>query len=171
MVLDPSSAIGLASAVVQFVDFSTKILSKGRVIYKNGEGALVEHLELEAIAQNVIKLNSDVKCYGSVSNIGTSPTPDRQDTRKLVEGCNDVSKELLSVLDNIKPIGATEVIPTTNCNEYLDVNKEESIKRERKRRNEATQIKLEILSAIKRSEWRAANKDNIANFLNKAIGH
>ena len=39
MVLDPLTAIGLAGNIVQFVDFSSKIVGKANKIYESVDGA------------------------------------------------------------------------------------------------------------------------------------
>jgi hypothetical protein len=46
--LDPLNALSLASAVVQFVDFSSRLISTGYDIYRSNEGAAAENLEIEA---------------------------------------------------------------------------------------------------------------------------
>lgn len=35
--MDPVSALGVAAAVVQFIDFGTRIALKGKEIYKSGD--------------------------------------------------------------------------------------------------------------------------------------
>jgi hypothetical protein len=54
--LDPFTALGVAGNIVQFVDFTAKLISKSREIYESAEGASVEHLDLEAIANNLSQL-------------------------------------------------------------------------------------------------------------------
>ena len=47
--LDPFTALSLASGVVQFVDFSSKLISEGQELYKSAEGALTENTELKSV--------------------------------------------------------------------------------------------------------------------------
>lgn len=47
MALGPLSAVFLAAVVVQFVDFSTKIFSKGYYLYKAADRALPKNKVLE----------------------------------------------------------------------------------------------------------------------------
>ena len=45
MPVDPFTALSVAAAVIQFVDFSVSIVSKGRHLYKSPTGSLAEHDE------------------------------------------------------------------------------------------------------------------------------
>ena len=76
--LDPFSAISLASSIVQFVDFGKRLVSEGRELYESADGALAKHVELEAIIKD-IKLRSEK----SVTVPGASE--DEVGLRKLVE--------------------------------------------------------------------------------------
>lgn len=51
MVLDHLSAISLASSIVQFVDFITRLGSKGHEIYLSVEGASVENHDSSEMAK------------------------------------------------------------------------------------------------------------------------
>ena len=45
--LDPLTAIGLASAIVQFVDYGSKVIGMASEMYKSADGALKDNAELE----------------------------------------------------------------------------------------------------------------------------
>jgi hypothetical protein len=47
MPLDPLSALSVAASAIQFIDFSSKIVSKGKHIYKSANGVLREDAEVE----------------------------------------------------------------------------------------------------------------------------
>jgi hypothetical protein len=57
MVLDPFTAIGLAGNIVQFVDYSLKLISSTYEIYKSSTGSSENHVYLEAIATRLLELN------------------------------------------------------------------------------------------------------------------
>jgi len=59
--LDPVSALGVAAAVVQFVDYGTQIVSKGRKIYRSGDGTLAENVELEATSSRLRDLAAPIQ--------------------------------------------------------------------------------------------------------------
>ena len=48
--LDPMAALGLAGNIVQFVDFSIKLVGKVHEIHKSVDGALAENLDIEIVA-------------------------------------------------------------------------------------------------------------------------
>lgn len=51
--MDPLSALSVAAAVVQFVDYGTRLVSKTRELYKSTQGALTTNIELEAASKRV----------------------------------------------------------------------------------------------------------------------
>lgn len=59
MPLDPVSALAVASNVIQFVDFTAKLISTGTEIYRNNSS--VEHAELKAAAEQLRDLQLSMK--------------------------------------------------------------------------------------------------------------
>jgi hypothetical protein len=57
MVLDPFTAIGLAGNIVQFVDYSSKLISSTYEIYKSSTGSSGNQVYLEGIATRLLELN------------------------------------------------------------------------------------------------------------------
>lgn len=57
MVLEALAAISLANAVVQFVEFTTKVASKGHEYQKSVDGAIKEHIELDEYAEKFSRLS------------------------------------------------------------------------------------------------------------------
>jgi hypothetical protein len=43
---------------VQFVDFSSKVVSKSTKLYRLGRGALAENADIETVAADLLKLNT-----------------------------------------------------------------------------------------------------------------
>lgn len=56
--LDPFTALSVASSVIQIVDFSSKLVSKGEEIRRNG--SLVENDELERVTKDLQELNGSL---------------------------------------------------------------------------------------------------------------
>jgi hypothetical protein len=98
--MDPLTAIGLASAVVQFVDFSTKLISGAHKLYESASGATSEHLELEGLASNLRQQSEEVTPL-NVANAAALSGEDK-DLISLGRQCRDVADELLTVLDGLK---------------------------------------------------------------------
>lgn len=59
--LDPLTALGVAGNIVQFVDFTVKLMSKSHELYKSTDGALVGNKDLEAIAANLNRLTERLR--------------------------------------------------------------------------------------------------------------
>lgn len=53
--MEPLSALSLAAAIVQFVDFSSKILVTGYESYHSTHGTTQEQFDLEELTQNLFK--------------------------------------------------------------------------------------------------------------------
>ena len=61
MVLDPFTAIGLASNIVQFVDYSSKLMTSTCEIYKSRTGTSAHHVYLEGIATRLLNLSDSLE--------------------------------------------------------------------------------------------------------------
>ncbi|KAF7555302.1 hypothetical protein G7Z17_g2296 [Cylindrodendrum hubeiense] len=54
MALDPISAVGLAAGILQFIDFTSRLVSVGREITESYDGTTVEHSDIEAVTRNLV---------------------------------------------------------------------------------------------------------------------
>jgi hypothetical protein len=61
MVLDPFTAIGLAGNIVQFVDYSSKLISSTHEIYRSSTGSSKDHDHLEGIATRLLELSRSLE--------------------------------------------------------------------------------------------------------------
>lgn len=121
MVVPPLDALSIAAAVVQFVEFSSRIISKGNEYHKSADGALVENKELEAVATNVEELSArlhqslDSKAKRALKkNLERSSNSQNQDQplsieeqalRAVVDKCEVLATELLVALEQLKLSG------------------------------------------------------------------
>jgi hypothetical protein len=104
--LDPLTALSVAGTIVQFVDFSGKLLAKSREIYKSASGASIDNNQLEAIAKDLEGLNARLrKPLPSQQSLGESDTS----LVKLGEQCAGVAAELILALEELKVRGATHL--------------------------------------------------------------
>ena len=101
MVLDPLSALGVAGNIVQFVDFSCKIVSKTFEIYDSADGSTVENQELEAVTKNLLYLSKKIKS-SSQNNGGQAATHEEHDIQDLCIRCEEISSELLMAPEELK---------------------------------------------------------------------
>ena len=97
--LDPVAALGLAGNIVQFVDFSCKILRDTKSLYESSTGVSADNNLLEAISRDLMNLNNALT---APSAIGAIP----ESTRNLASRCKDIAAELLSTLERLKVSGS-----------------------------------------------------------------
>jgi hypothetical protein len=98
MPLDPFTALGLASNVVQFVDFTSKLISETREIYKAGSST--GNIELDAVTKDLQALTSGLK----VNPLSGNGAVDN-DLASLAAQCNNVADELVGVLELLQAQG------------------------------------------------------------------
>ncbi|KAL9606948.1 MAG: hypothetical protein Q9167_008086, partial [Letrouitia subvulpina] len=102
--LDPLTALSLASAIVQFVDFGIKIISETQEIYQSASGATQENVTIGQITQDVKDLSQNVTMN---QNVHQAQTYDPL-LIKLAESCEGEAVALLSILNELKvPLGAS----------------------------------------------------------------
>ena len=105
MVLDPLTALGVASNAVQLVEFSSRIVSRGHKIYKSADGTLVENLELEAVTNGLLKANSTLRNSLRSYEVQRPLTDEETELRLICDGCEGVGLELINALQRIKVQG------------------------------------------------------------------
>jgi hypothetical protein len=87
------AAFGLASNIVQFVDFGIKLVSCGSELYSSAEGASKENTIMEKITLD-IKRNTQNLVSGGVNH--------DEALRDLVKACNELARDRLAVLGTLK---------------------------------------------------------------------
>lgn len=93
--LDPISAIGLASSIVQFVQFGTKLVLEGLELYQSNDGALARNSELEAIVK-------DINQRSEILTNTSQPSEDDVAMQKLAESSRKIADELLKQLSSLR---------------------------------------------------------------------
>ncbi|KAF8855876.1 hypothetical protein BDZ45DRAFT_595017, partial [Acephala macrosclerotiorum] len=109
MVLDPLSAISLAGNIVQFVDFSTKVLRQGYVLYNSANGATAVNEELELLTTDFLKLSTKLQRPFEHSQSDVRSARHEQELEGLCTECAKVAKELLHRLESLKVQGTRTV--------------------------------------------------------------
>jgi len=95
--MDPFTAIGLASSIVQFVDYSTRLLSDAREIYTSVSGSTDQNKSLETITTEMKALSAKLSLPAN-----STQSEDEKALRRIATECESVSKEILSLLTKIK---------------------------------------------------------------------
>lgn len=104
--LDPFTAISLTSAIVQFVDFGSKVIAGCHQIYHSEKSTFQENAETEQIARDVSRLNGIILSLTSGTSSGT-PSQDDKVLKELVQTCDGIASELLMVLEGLKVVGSS----------------------------------------------------------------
>jgi len=99
--MDPLSALSLAATLVQLVDFTSKIVSKGYHIYKAADSALPENATLEYIVTDLQNLNARLMHHDRLS----CATKDEQALEDLSTSCTMIANEVVSRLNKLKVAG------------------------------------------------------------------
>lgn len=94
--MDPITAIGLASAIITFIDFAHKIVTRADELYKNATTEENKHTEnivsdLDDAATDLTNLPGKTKHEKALNN--------------LAENCRDISRELHSLLKKLTVSG------------------------------------------------------------------
>ena len=95
--MEPLAVIGLVGNIVQFVDFSGRLVSKSAEIYRSSEGTLAENINIEAATEHLVLLNRKLKDGAIITGDGA--------LENLCKLCSAVADELLGALDKIKVKG------------------------------------------------------------------
>jgi hypothetical protein len=97
--LDPLTGLSLAGTVVQFVDFSTKLLTKSYELYKSKNGCLRVNEELEEVTLSLKMLALKLK---RPLTLGDAKDEGAEGLRKLCDACIAIADEMVEKLDWVK---------------------------------------------------------------------
>jgi len=92
--MEALAALSLASAVVQFVDFGSRLVSKTNNLRENGfskEGA-----DIKAAATTLSRLGDELKASFSATS------PEEEEMADLATRCEDIAGQLLAVMRKIE---------------------------------------------------------------------
>ncbi|OAG42303.1 hypothetical protein AYO21_03471 [Fonsecaea monophora] len=99
MVLDPLSAIGLAANIVQFIDFSRRLISDAKEIYHSTNGVTTENVELQDVAESLSRLSSTLLNPLDQSQAAVSQT--EAEIVKIAAASRVVGDELLAAIQSL----------------------------------------------------------------------
>jgi hypothetical protein len=92
--METLATISLVTNIVQFIDFSGKLISKSAQLYQSSEGALPENIDTETATNHLILLNNKLKDAATTTGDGT--------LESLCLSCSTAAVELLAALEKIK---------------------------------------------------------------------
>jgi len=118
--MEPLSALGLAAAVVQFLDFGSRMFRDLREIYGSAERTTVKHIELSALADELSELAGSVERNTAASNEprdsgkGLPSTDDDHEKSqeiffRLCHECQEINQEIQELLGELQAQGTTRI--------------------------------------------------------------
>ncbi|CRG90151.1 Valine--tRNA ligase [Talaromyces islandicus] len=105
MVLDPLTALSVATSVIQFVDFGAKLISKGKEIYKSADGVLADHAEQAAISAKLADLTRALSGSIDVSAITRELSPAENALQEVALDCREVAEDFTLAIDELRVTG------------------------------------------------------------------
>ncbi|KAI0548149.1 hypothetical protein F4679DRAFT_327914 [Xylaria curta] len=102
--MESLAALGLAAAVVQFVDFTKNLILDSRDIYRSGKGALEDNLQLEQICELLKRLSGQLIAKEDAL-VQAGDTKDAAGLKNLASSCKTDCDELLSMMQSLSVDG------------------------------------------------------------------
>jgi hypothetical protein len=100
--MEPLSALGVAAAAVQFLDFTAKVVSSTYKVYQTDPGCDIgQNATIRAIAKDTQRLNSEVRQSLSRSNT-QSLNAGEKEIISLGKACDEMGSRLLQALDSLQ---------------------------------------------------------------------
>jgi hypothetical protein len=99
--LDPLTAISLAGNVAQFVDFSSRIVSRTRELTKSSYGATQEAYNAEILIRDLVRITEQVKDGARTASV-SSPAEEDKALEDLCDGCIILSERMIKRLEKLK---------------------------------------------------------------------
>ncbi len=95
--METLAIIGLVGNIVQFLDFSGKLISKSIQLYQSSDGALAGNTNIETATSHLSLLNNKLKDAAAATGDRTLET--------LCRSCEGVADKLLEALGKVKAKG------------------------------------------------------------------
>ncbi|KAL9618580.1 MAG: hypothetical protein Q9160_006691 [Pyrenula sp. 1 TL-2023] len=102
MVFDPSAAVSLAAAVIQFVDFGAKLIAKSQEIYESADGVLADYAEQAAVSSRLLDLNKGLLQAHNASATLREVSPAEHALRDIAVECATQADEFADAIDQLK---------------------------------------------------------------------
>src|ERR1700760_4422248 len=103
--IDPASAISLASSVVQLTTFIADLISRSQELHKSATGLLVRQSDLETTTNSLHNLVGDLSSRASKLQTESPSGTSDYDLYNLCNSCVAVADELLQATEKLKVRG------------------------------------------------------------------
>lgn len=97
--MEPVSILGIAAAAVQFVSFTSELISKAVKIHAAADGCGPDTLNLTTVYARLSELSANLK-----QEVHSNGVPDQDIValKQISGACNDDCKRLLAIVDRLK---------------------------------------------------------------------
>lgn len=100
--------LAIATAVIQFFEFTSGLVSKGISIHSSASGQTVDHQELESITKSLERSGDEIResiTAESQQQGRHRPTGNEKELERIAADCQQVANELLDVLSHLASKG------------------------------------------------------------------
>ena len=140
--MDPLTIISLVGNIVQFVDFSGKLISKSTKLYQSSEGALAENIDTETATNHLVLLNNKLKNAATTTGDGA--------LERLYKSYGAAADELLAALDKVKVKGKQDKWKSIRKALRSVWSKEEIVELERRLARLREELNLHVVVNLRR---------------------
>jgi hypothetical protein len=99
--MDPFSALSVATSVVQFVDFGSKLVSRAIEIHQSHENIPDDLADASKLSEKMSVVSEQLE--GSMNTIPRRTLePHEQELLDMCKQCQDISQQLISVINKLK---------------------------------------------------------------------
>jgi hypothetical protein len=96
--LDPLSALGVATAIFQFIDFSGKILKNGYELYGQSSGMTQKNIDVYQLTSSLYEFQDQLAPFPDTGTL----TTDERALNEVLRQSRDLASRLLRLLDDLK---------------------------------------------------------------------
>ena len=102
MMLDPFTAMSLAGNIVQFVEFSGKVVGRVVQLCNLSSGLIKEYIEVSVSARSLKQTATALSKDFAHNTTGLSKQKRHQELRELVEACESLADDLIRTIEDLK---------------------------------------------------------------------
>jgi hypothetical protein len=100
--MDPVSVLGVAAAIVQFIQFAQSLISDSNQLYTSSSGLTQQNAHLKEIANSINGLTTGIqRSIAQSTPLGHLSDSD-EELNALCSHCGEVAEELLAVLEDLR---------------------------------------------------------------------
>lgn len=142
--MDPVSAIGLASAIIAFIDFSWNLVAGTWEIYHSPGGAAAENARLEDVTDDLDSLLKALEADVLVK------TRAERNIQRLAENCKEDAKTLKALLEEMKAPGKRRLFWESLKAKWKSIlNKEEVVQLKSQLQDSRADIQLNLIAMLR----------------------